>query len=184
MKLIKVTYRNVFTQPIGVLNPMNLKLPGEFPVEVFEVGSKWKIREIASPNRRVYEKLGEHVNARIAMERVEECFVSFRDVASKSWQVWATVPDDASPTLQTMRIVLPGEIAIVNKDGRERTYFREAEDYTHIIHAPTLDTKQRVPSAACGASVKADAFINNRANVEPTCTGCAVVWKEHYQKIA
>jgi hypothetical protein len=179
MRLIKVTYRNVFTQPIGVLNPMGLKLPGECPVEVFEVGTKWKIREIASPNRRVYEKLGEHVNARMAMERAG---LSFASGLLGPWMLWAEVPGDGVASLREHRVLLPLEIAVITKDGRERVYFKEAEDYTHIIHAPTLDPKQRVPSAACGASVKADAFINNRANLEPTCTGCAAIWKEHYQE--
>ena len=55
MKTIPITYRAIFEQPTGPLNPIGAKLPGPQPVEVFRKGEFWKGRELSSPARRVIE---------------------------------------------------------------------------------------------------------------------------------
>jgi hypothetical protein len=44
-----------------------------------------------------------------------------------------------------------------------------------------MDPKQKIPTAACGNQVDAAAFINNKANLKPTCQGCAEVWEREYK---
>ena len=40
MRAIKVTFRAVFRQPIGALNPMGCKINAKFPVEIFGEGER------------------------------------------------------------------------------------------------------------------------------------------------
>lgn len=65
--------------------------------------------------------------------------------------------------------------------GNGKWGFLQDEDRTHIIHAPSVPPGAHVPPAACGAQVNVKCFINNRANVEPTCRGCADVWRREYR---
>lgn len=167
MKQINVTYCAIFRQPIGKLNPAGLRMNVECPVELFCKGDKWRLREISSPKRVVYEKLGEFSSAAQGKEITEASFES----QVEGWQMW-TKRDGANVQLS------PEEVAEL-PDGK--IALKELEDYTHIIHAPQLNAKERIPRAACGASVDTKCFINNRANVEPTCRGCADVWKREYQ---
>lgn len=169
MKVIRVTYRAVFEQPNGDLNPMNLRLPGPCPIEVFQLGKLWKAREIATPQRQVHKKLGELANVDLQKARVEQSF----ERQIEPWQIWGTPPNE-----QQERILQPEEIKHF-PDGT--TGWREPEDYTHIIHAPSIPEGSRVPPAACGAKVKAECFISTKANIEPTCKGCAEVWRKEYQ---
>ena len=84
MRAIKVTYRAVFQQPIGPeLNPMGLKLPGTFPVEIFSRGEYWLVREIASARRQVYERLGKFVSLDAAKFGVRQVFQNMIE----SWQI-------------------------------------------------------------------------------------------------
>src|ERR1017187_9812623 len=46
VRAIKVTYRAIFEQPIGALNPMGLKLPGDIPVELFGGPTRWQARPL------------------------------------------------------------------------------------------------------------------------------------------
>ena len=173
MRNIKVTYRAVFEQPIGVLNPMNLKLPGPCPVEVFGAADRWRVREIATVERRVYEKLGAFPSADAAKVVCQEAFQRQTEL----WQMWGTPPTEVGPA-KTERLIVRAEVQIMT-DGR--VLWREPEDYTHILHAPTIDPKAKVPPAACGAKVPANRFISTKANLEPTCTECAEVWRVHYK---
>lgn len=177
MRQIKVTYRAVFAQPIGILNPMNLKLPAPCPVEIFGSGDKWQARELITARRAVYEKLKKFSSAENGKTIVAEAFGE----QLRPWQMWGTVPMEAAMLRDfkpVERLIEPDEIKVLS-DGR--VLWKEADDYLHIIHAPTLPPGERIPSAACGAKVRADSFINNRANIEPTCKACAEIWRREYQ---
>ncbi len=181
MRVIKVTYRAVFEQPKGVLNPSGWKISGAFPIEVYGTGERWKIRSIATATRPQYVKLGEHPGPTAAIQRAENSF----QTQLQHWQVWGTPPltleEMEAGAREELRQLEPSEFKTIIKEGIERAYWLEPEDFTHIIHAPTLEPKQKVPHAACGVSVPADCFISTKANVEPTCKECAAVWREHYQ---
>ena len=168
MRSLKVTYRAVFQQPIGPeLNPMGLKLPGTFPVEIFGNGERWQAREIASTKRRVYERLGRFSTADAAKFGVEQVF----ERRTEPWQLWATMQG-------VERLVTPYDVVSC---GNGKWAALDAEDRTHILHGPLIDPKAKVPNAACGASVNAKCFISTKANVEPSCRECADVWKKEYR---
>jgi len=174
MKSLKVTFRAVFEQPIGPLNPMGFKLPGPFPVEIFGHKDRWQAREIASPNRRVYERLGRFSSLAHAQGEVARGFQ--RQV--QPWQPWGIVPADGTTALTEERMLTPYDFV----DCGNGTFgLMQDEDRTHIIHAPTVPPGARIPPAACGAQVNTKCFINTRANVEPTCRECAEVWRREYQ---
>lgn len=171
MRAIKVTYRAVFQQPIGPLNPMGLKIPGEFAVEIS--GSPvagWRAYSLAP--RHVYEKLGRFASFDHAKT---ELAAAFRK-QTQDWQIWGVVP--AQDSLSAERMLTPDEL-IFQPDGK--VFIRQAEDYTHIIHAQTIPPGARIPPAACGAQVNTKCFISTKANVEPTCKGCAEVWRREYK---
>lgn len=44
MRLVKHTYRATFSQPMGVLNPMNIKCSAPVIVEIFKRGDVWRAR--------------------------------------------------------------------------------------------------------------------------------------------
>ena len=169
MRAIKVTFRAVFEQPIGLLNPMGFKINGPQPVEIFGNGDKWKAREIASPRRIEYSKLGPFFSVAHAKQAMEECFQTRRE----PWQIWGKPPNSPVEIMLT-----PYELADL-KDGKFA--WIDDEDRTHIIHAPTIPPGAKIPPAACGASVNAKCFISTKANVEPTCRGCKEVWEREYK---
>jgi hypothetical protein len=167
MRAIKVTYRAVFQQPIGKLNPMGVELPGDFAVEI--CGSPiagW--RAYSMEPRRLYEKLGRFASFDHAKT---ELAAAFRR-QTRDWQLWGTPPGETQE-----RMIQPEELADI--DGK--VFFKQAEDYTHIIHAQTIPPGARIPPAACGAQVNAECFISTKANVEPSCKGCAEVWRREYK---
>lgn len=166
---IKVTYRAVFRQPIGLLNSLGSQIAGTFPVEVFGAGEKWQAREIATPVRVVYKKLYHFTSPIQGMMEVERNF----EERLEPWQVWGKPPNELQE-----RMLLPGEIVDL---GSGKMAWRDAEDFTHILHGPLIDPAARVPNAACGAKVNAKCFISTKANVEPTCKGCAEVWTKEYK---
>lgn len=177
MRYIKVTYRAVFAQPIGVLNPSGLRMAGSFPVEIFVSGSTWKARDIQTADRRVYTKLDRFSSAEDGKQKVQESF----ERQIEPWQVWSqphTPLEIKEGAPREERLIEPGEIQLL-ADGK--VLWKEDDDYLHIIHAPTLRAGERIPHAACGAKVKAESFINNKANVRPTCKACALVWEQHYK---
>jgi hypothetical protein len=165
----------VFAQPIGVLNPMNLTMPAPCPVEVFGSGQTWQARELVTIRRQVYDKLSRFSSAADGQAKVQAAFAE----QLRPWQMWGILPAVAGMSTTTEKMLEPDEIQVM-PDGK--VMWKEAEDYTHIIHAPTLPAGERIPSAACGAKVPAKMFVSTHANVEPTCKGCAQVWKEHYQE--
>ena len=174
VRAIKITYRSVFEQPIGALNPMGLKLPGPCPVEIFGQGEKWQAREIGSPARATYTKLYKFTSPIQGMACVEQAF----ERRIELWQIWGTVPGDGKTTLAEERMMSPDEIVL---DAHGRAFLKQPEDYTHIIHAQTIPPRAHIPPAACGVQVNAKCFISTRANVEPSCKGCAEVWKKEYR---
>jgi hypothetical protein len=175
MRTIKVTYRAVFEQPIGALNPMGVKLPGPQPVEVCKNGTGWEIRELSTPKRRKFERLGKAISLDDAQARVQAAFSKMLT----SGQIWGTPPliKHGTPQEPERQLSL-SEICDLG-DGTAGWY--TAEDRTHIIHAPSIPPGKHVPPAACGAELPAKCFVNNRANAEPTCPGCAEVWKKEYK---
>jgi hypothetical protein len=174
VRALKVTFRAVFENPIGLLNPMGLKIPGPQPVEIFGQGERWQVREIASPRRQVFTKLGRFISAEHAKREVADHFAQ----QIQAWQIWGTVPGDGEKSLAVERMLTPYDV--VSLDGGKWAAL-DAEDRTHILHGPLIRPDSKVPNAACGAQVNAKAFINNRANIEPSCRGCAEVWRKEYQ---
>ena len=183
MRAIKVTHRAVFQQPIGPeLNPMGLKLPGPFPVEIFSRGEYWLVREIASARRQVYERLQKFSSLDAAKFGVRQVFQ--KQVAD--WQVWGIPPFGTQAAMKDLnsngksveRLLTPYEILDI---GKGKWAWIDPEDRTHILHGPLIDPKAKVPNAACGAQVNAKCFISTKANVEPSCRECAEVWKKEYR---
>jgi hypothetical protein len=175
MRAIKVTYRAVFQQPTGPeLNPMGLKLPGPFPVELFPRGEYWQARELASPKRVVYDKLGKFVSLAAAKLALHEVF----EKQVQDWQIWGMAPGNGVSALSVERMLTPYDIADL---GEGRLGWVDDEDRTHILHGPLIDPKFKIPNAACGAQVNAKCFISTKANVEPSCRGCKEVWEREYQ---
>jgi hypothetical protein len=174
VRAIKVTYRAIFEQPIGALNPMGLKLSGDVPVEVFHTSGGWQARAI-SRIPSAFTRLGKFLNANIAKSEVANAF----DHQVRDWQLWGIVPVPRTGEVVTEeRMLSPDEIII---DIHGKAFFKQAEDYTHIIHAQTIPPGARIPPAACGAQVNGKCFISTKANVEPSCKGCAEVWKKEYR---
>lgn len=169
MRTLKVTYRAVFQQPQGPLNPMHARVPQPCPIEVFGGPAGWQAREIATAYRALYKKLGRFVSADQGKTEVAVAF----ERQLEPWQTWGTPPKETQA-----RMLLPDEIRILS-DGQ--VVWKEPEDYTHIIHAQSIPKGARVPPAACGAKVDANCFIDPRANVKPTCKACAEVWRREYQ---
>lgn len=167
MRAIKVTFRAVFEQPIGKLNPSELRLPGLRPVEVFSKGDKWYVRSLETAKPIVLEKLGEFANSAQAKTAVEQSYRRF----VQSWQLWGTPPGFPAP--------VPLQAEDIVKLPNEQYAWKEAEDFTHILHAPNAQPGKTMV-AACGADVPAKAYVSTKANVEPTCKRCAEVWREHY----
>jgi len=174
MKSLRVSFRAVFEQPIGALNPMGARLPGPQAVEIFGNAGKWQAREIATPRRQVYTKLGKFASLTHAQSEVAGAF----EKQLQPWQPWGTVPADGRTALTEERMLTPYDFV----DCGDSTFaLMQDEDRTHIIHAPTVPAGARIPPAACGAQVNAKCFINTRANIEPTCRGCAEVWRKEYR---
>ena len=174
MRAIKVTFRAVFEFPIGKLNPMGLRIPGPQPVEIFGNGESWKVREIASPRHQVFEKLGRFGSVEHAKAEVQQAFQRFVE----PWQMWGTVAGDGTSALAVERILTPYDVVSL---GNGKWAALDPEDRTHIIHAQTIPPGAKIPPAACGASVNAKCFISTKANIEPSCKGCAEVWRKEYQ---
>lgn len=170
MRQIKVTYRAVFEQPIGPLNPMGMKIPGPQPVELFGKNENWQAREITTAHRHIFKKLGKFVSLAHAKNEVALAFKT----KLQDWQIWGIPPEPAS---NTERMLLPEEIHICT----EGVYWLQAEDFTHILHAPTIPPGAKIPPAACGQQVNTKCFISTKANIEPTCKACAEVWRKEYK---
>jgi hypothetical protein len=176
MRAIKVTHRAVFQQPIGPeLNPMGLKLPGTFPVEIFSRGEYYLVREIASARRQVYERLQKFSSLDAAKFGVKQVFQSMIE----PWQIWGVPPFGTQKDGDyTERLLTPYDISDL---GHGKWAWIDPEDRTHILHGPLIDPNLKVPNAACGAQINAKCFISTKANVEPSCRECAEVWKKEYR---
>jgi hypothetical protein len=167
MRAIKVTFRAVFRQPIGVLNPMGAKMSVPLPIELFPSGSQWVARDIsANGNVRgaVYKKFGRFASLEHAKSTVE---ASFQE-RLQGWQMWGEGPNELTPY----------EVADL---GEGKFGWIGDEDRTHIIHAQSVRADSKVPNAACGAQVNAKCFISTKANIEPTCRECKEVWEREYK---
>ena len=169
MRAIHVTFRALFEGPLGVLNPMGLKIPGTHPVEIFGSGERWYARELASRARHTYNKLGTFMSVEHAKREIPRHFA--RQV--EEWQTWGIPPNADHKSMLT-----PYEVADL---GRGKFGWIQDEDRTHIIHAPSIPPGAKVPPAACGAQVHARCFISTKANIEPTCRSCAEVWRKEYK---
>lgn len=174
VRVIKVTYRAVFQQPQGALNPLGVRIAAHVPVEVFQRGQTWQACEISGHN--VFTRLGRFNTAAQAREGVAGAF----ETMVQHWQLWGIPPMECVPDAQIgkERLLLPSEVCDL---GNGKMGFRTAEDYTHILHAQSIPPGAKVPPAACGAKVDAKCFISTKANVEPSCKPCAEVWRREYQ---
>ena len=172
MRQIKISFRAVFDQPIGVLNPMGLKLPAPLPVELVGSGTKWEAQSIAGPKPRKFDKLRKFASLTDAKQSVQDAF----QTQLEPWQAWATVPWECE-----LRLLDPSEYSELAGAHSGTFMIKTSEDYTHILHGLALEKGKGLPTAACGKQVDAKCFISNRANVEPSCKGCAEVWKREYK---
>jgi len=177
VRSIKVTYRAVFEQPIGILNPMGCRLPGPQPVELVKKGPHWVAREIATARRQVYEKFARFFSLQGAQNEVtrhfERCLVP--------WQIWGIPPITATENRDHVaqeRILVPG-VDICDLGDGEWGWFTP-EDRTHICR-PGAPTGQGKAQAACTAVVPTKIIISTRAHVEPTCPQCAEIYLKEFQ---
>jgi hypothetical protein len=148
-----------------------MKLPGTFPVELFQRGPSWLAREIASPRRQGYDKLGKFASLEHAKAEVCRSF----EKQAQDWQIWGTPPE---PPGAQERMLTSYDVADL---GNGQFGWIQDEDRTHILHGPLIDPTVKIPNAACGARVNVKCFISTKANVEPTCKGCAEIWKREYR---
>ncbi len=178
VKAIKVTYVGVFKQPTNKLNPSGLRINAECPVEVFLRGGGWCVRSV--PGRVVYEKLGSFPSAQSARDGVRANFAE----QVEDWQMWGEPPltaqqrKDSKPLL---RMIQPEEVTMLPTGV---VCWKEAEDFTHIMHTGpglNVDGNAKAFRSACGEDLKPNLFISTKANVEPTCTACAEVWRREYK---
>jgi hypothetical protein len=169
VRAIKATYRAVFQQPIGKLNPMELKIPGDIAVELFGGPTRWQARPLGRI-ANAFTRLGTFGAPSEGQSILEQAFAH----RLTEWQMWGTPPSEKEE-----RILQPDEVVIGTAPFR--VSFKQAEDYTHIIHAQTIPPGARIPPAACGAQVNAKCFIRTKANVEPSCRECAEVWRREYK---
>ena len=167
MRAIRVTFRAVFRQPIGALNPSGFKVAGPVAVELFGNEKRWQARELSQAN--VFTRLGRFVSLDHAMTTVESSFQE----RLEPWQMWGKGPNEL-----TEKLLTPYEVADL---GDGKFGWLQDEDRTHILHGPLIDPKAKVPNAACGASVNAKCFISTKANIEPSCRGCKQVWEREYK---
>lgn len=172
MRNIKVSFRAVFEQPIGALNPMGLKLPGPVAVELSKTGAMWTAYSIASAKRQPFDKLYKFTGLEGGKNNVQSSFKTML----QPWQPWGKPPGEF-----VERPLEAWEFQALTGAHEGSFLWRDPEDYTHILHGHAMEKGDRLPSAACGQKVKAEAFINTRANVEPSCKGCAEIWKKEYR---
>jgi len=168
VRAIKVTFRAVFRQPTGALNPGGFKIAGPVAVELFGSDKRWQARELSQAN--VFTRLGRFTSLEHAKSTVA---ASFQE-RLEPWQMWGKPPDECGVEIQ----LTPYEVADL---GEGKFGWLQDEDRTHILHGPLIDPKAKVPNAACGAQVNAKCFISTKANVEPTCRGCKEVWEREYK---
>jgi hypothetical protein len=153
---------------------MGVKLPGPFPVEIFGQGERWQAREIATAKRNLYEKLGRFGSLSHAKAEVSDAF----EKQIEPWQLWGTMPANGNAAVTEERMLTPYDFIDL---GNGKFGMLQDEDRTHIIHAQSIPPGARIPPAACGAQVNAKCFISTKANVEPSCRGCAEVWRKEYR---
>jgi hypothetical protein len=151
-----------------------MRLPGTFPVELFQRGASWLAREIASPRRQGYDKLGKFASLEHAKAEVCRSF----EKQVQDWQMWGMTPGNGVTDLSVEQMLTSYDVADL---GNGQFGWIQDEDRTHILHGPLIDPTAKIPNAACGARVNAKCFISTKANVEPTCKGCAEVWKREYR---
>lgn len=164
MKAIRVSYRAVFRQPIGRLNPAGFKMPAEVRIEVFGTGEHWKARNLDT---------GSIIGAKAptplrAQQSIAECFAE--QIAE--WQMWAPAGENGAEIE-----VNPDQIIDLD-NGRYQ--IRGPEDLTHI--APAGEYSPRKMTAACGATIAGKNVISIRANVTPTCQKCAEIYLQEHPK--
>lgn len=177
MRQIKVVWRGIFREPIGALNPLGLKMPVTCKVEVHGSKDKWQARNIDGGKPVPYTRLGSHPGALTMRNAVE---AAFRSVV-EPWQLWGEIPGDKEHVPEWRMLQDHEWKEMTDKGGYRAIFLLTPEDYTHILHSPNVRPDAKVPNAACGADVPPNAFINNKANVRPTCEKCAEVWEKHYQ---
>ena len=169
MRLIHVTYRAVFTQLKSSLFKMN----GPVNVEVIERYNQWVCQ---SPDTGVEFQFTKMPSAESAQK---ECASRFEKMLSDGWWIFGREPavKGSKEPRDGPRLLNPEEIQIT--DGK--VYFLEANDFTHIFDPanPTRPTgdKDKSALAACGQWPRIRNFISLKANVEPTCKGCAEVYR-------
>jgi hypothetical protein len=175
VRAIKVTFRAVFQQPIGKLNPMGARISAKVPVEIFGSGERWQAREI--PGGNVFTRLGRFISLDHAKREVETSF----EKLLQDWQVWGTPPIEMRGNQQIgghEQMLTPYEVADL---GEGKFGWIQDEDRTHIIHAQTIPPGAKIPPAACGAQVNAKCFISTKANIGPSCRECKEVWEREYK---
>jgi len=172
MRTIKVTYRAIFEQPIGALNPLGMKLPGQFPVEIFGAGDRWAAREIATARRQQYTRLPKFANPDSGKMVVTENFA--RQV--QPWQIWGTPPRTEEGELQPERMLVPG-VDICDLGNGEWGFYGP-NDRTHI----SRDSRSRAGQwlTACEAAVSHKLIVSLRAFIAPTCPKCAEIYNREY----
>ena len=166
MRQIKVTYRAVFQQ----LKSTAMICRAPVCVEVAETARGWISRSFETG-----KDFGFTVQPRAdsAMKEAESRFVT---MLSDEWAIFGK-PPEGPPGL---RLLQPEEFTA--KDGK--VYWYDLNDYTHVTskEKPTPATPVAIYPAACGESPAFKQFISTKANIEPSCPGCAEYYRKEYAK--
>lgn len=162
---MKVTYRARFRQPVGVLNPMGVPVPAVVTVEVFEIGRRWRAREIDTRERRVFERLGEHIAGAAAAQAAVEA--SFAEQIAP-WRMHAAEDGRALP---------PEEVDIA-PDGT--VTLKPLTHITDFAAESAAKKERRSVHAPCGKDVSPKVIISVKAGIPPTCPACREVYEREY----
>lgn len=170
MRQIKVVYRAVFQQ----LKSVAMICRAPVNVEVAQSGGQWISR---SPDTGVSFHFTPKEFAETAKKEAESRFIT---MLSDEWCMLGKPPEGPTSFLRPLE---PEEYTV--KVGK--VFWYELNDFTHIVDPKReltsigrIDDKAKIWPAACGKSPSVKQIISLKANIEPSCTKCAEVYRERY----
>lgn len=160
MKVCRISFRATFSQPLGRLNPIGAKVPGEIEVEVYE--SKFHIWKFRRPETSYEFDIPQQSSAELARAAAEELFA--RQVVP--WQMYGL-----------KRRLEPWEVT----ERNERTYVLEPSDLTHVPDFKNPPKEKRLGRSMCGEELIHDRFIVRGAGVKPSCRACLAACPDFFK---
>lgn len=155
---MRVTFRAVFMQPTGVLNPMGLKIPTPITVELYPGPSNsYRAREIDSKHRRSFRHVQRMANLEAAKSAIRASFTE----QLTDWTMHDPAKNGAALSPDEV-ITLPGG-----------TVTRKPPTHYATAMEGLSKTTRR---AVCGKTVDVTVIVQTR----PTCPQCQIIFdKEH-----